>query len=737
MRARKKTIRLLVVSAIAALGLSVLAPASAMADEILGTIPVGPNPFGVAFSPDSTIAYVANSGGTGPGDGRGTVSVVDVNAGTNGVTTATWNLLGLGATSLRGIDVSNDGTRVYVVDETGALFVLNSATGAVLNQIALTAVPGTAYNDITVSPNGLQAWAVDFSGGVSVIDLTAGAEAEVEYLPLDYSSTEAVFSIDGSKVYVPAQYSDVVVVIDATTRIIDPIIDIDGDPDLLAQPTAMTMTPDGLTAYVTGFNSGLVYAINLATNVVTTAFPLTSGAFGIAINTEGSKLVVANQLDATVSIINLATNTVAPPLSAGGALADVIMSPSGDRAYITNRAGTTLVVVGVDTVPGFRSTTLPNPQSGVPYSATLETTGFPDPTFSVTAGALPDGLTLDPTTGEISGTPSGAGVYNFSITAANSNGSTEQPFSFTVAGIPPVIATTSLPDGTVSVAYSSTIAATGDEAPTFAVTAGALPAGLSLNSFTGEVSGVPTAIGSSTFTVTATNSEGTDDQVLTIVIAGVAPVISTTSLPDGTLGAPYSQVVESTGDEAPSFAVTAGALPAGLSLNPVTGEISGTPTASGAFTFTVTATNSEGTDDQALSIDVIEIAPTLTTAALPSGTVGTPYVAPLAIPGGSPATFAVTSGTLPAGLTLDPATGVISGTPTSVGVASFGVTATNGGGTDVQTFSLTIVVDPAAPAAALAATGSESTPVLVLGAAGLLLGLALVARAAVRRRRTA
>jgi len=401
----------------------------------------------------------------------------------------------------------------------------------------------------------------------------------------------------------------------------------------------------------------------------------------------------------------------------------------------TNSEGTddqVLTIVIGSIPPALVTTTLPDGTVGTVYSETVVSIGNEAPVFAATTGVLPNGLALDPITGVISGTPTTIGTFNFTITASNSAGADSRLFSISVAGVPPVI-TTTLADGTFGSAYSETAAATGEEAPTFAVTAGALPAGLTLDSTTGEISGTPTAIGTFSFTVTATNSEGIDDQALSLVIAGIPPVITTTTLPNGTLGFAYSQVVQSTGYEAPTFTVTAGALPAGLSLNAVTGEISGTPTSDGTFAFTVTATNSEGTDDQALTIDVIEIAPTLTTAALSAGTVGVPYSAALAVPGGSPATFAVTSGTLPAGLTLNPATGVISGTPTFVGVASFTVSATNGAGTDLQTFSLTIVVSPAA----LAATGSDSTPALGLGIAGLLLGLALVASAAVGRRRTA
>lgn len=83
---------------------------------------------------------------------------------------------------------------------------------------------------------------------------------------------------------------------------------------------------------------------------------------------------------------------------------------------------------------------------------------------------------------------------------------------------PPTIITTNLADGRQDLPYSRTIVATGTAPITFAVTAGALPTGLSLNVNTGEISGTPTTVESQTFTVTATNGSGSDDQVLTIDI---------------------------------------------------------------------------------------------------------------------------------------------------------------------------------------------------------------------------
>jgi PKD repeat protein len=204
------------------------------------------------------------------------------------------------------------------------------------------------------------------------------------------------------------------------------------------------------------------------------------------------------------------------------------------------------------------------------------------------------------------------------------------------------------------------------------------------------ISGTPTAAGATPFTVMATNAGGTDTKTLSIMIYE-PPTITTLTLPDGAVGTAYSQTLAATGSTPITWSVSIGSLPAGLSLS-AAGVISGTPTAGGATPFTVMATNAGGTDTKTLSIMIYE-PPTITTLTLPDGTVGTAYSQTLAATGLAPITWSVSIGSLPAGLTLS-AAGVISGTPTAAGTASFTVMATNAGGTDTQTITITIASAP-------------------------------------------
>jgi len=161
------------------------------------------------------------------------------------------------------------------------------------------------------------------------------------------------------------------------------------------------------------------------------------------------------------------------------------------------------------------------------------------------------------------------------------------------------------------------------------------------------------------------------------LLGGPGPLaITTASLPTPVYNTAYSQTVATTGGTAPiTFAVTAGSLPAGLTLHSSTGVIDGTPTAPGAYSFTVTATDALSTTaSQAYSGTIVDPAMSITTTSLPNATCGSAYSQTLAATGGAGVyTWSVISGSLPAGLTLHASTGVIDGTPTVQGTASFTV----------------------------------------------------------------
>jgi hypothetical protein len=335
------------------------------------------------------------------------------------------------------------------------------------------------------------------------------------------------------------------------------------------------------------------------------------------------------------------------------------------------------------------------------YSQTISASGGTGAeTFSITVGSLPAGLALNSSTGLVSGTPTAAGTFNFTVTATDTVGAVgSKAYSLTIN---PAVALgpATLPAWTVNEAgYSQTIAASGGTgADAFSITAGALPAGLALNNSTGAIAGTPTAGGTFNFTVTATDAVGATGAKAYTLTINPALAVSPAALPAWTADqAGYSQTIAASGGTgADAFSITAGTLPAGLSLNSSTGVIAGTPTAAGSFNFTVTATDAVGATGAKAYTLAISPALAVSPATLPAWTVNQAgYSQTVTGSGGTGAkTFSVTAGGLPTGLALNGATGAISGTPGAANTFNFTVTATDSiGATAAQAYSL--VINPA------------------------------------------
>ncbi|MEK7866544.1 MAG: Ig domain-containing protein, partial [Planctomycetota bacterium] len=261
---------------------------------------------------------------------------------------------------------------------------------------------------------------------------------------------------------------------------------------------------------------------------------------------------------------------------------------------------------------------------------------------------------------------------------------------------PPSITTTTLPNGQVGAAYNQTLAASGGTPPyTWSLSAGSLPTGLTLAASTGLISGTPTATGAFSFTARVTDANSLSaTRALSITIDAATLNITTTSLPNGQVGAAYSRTLAATGGTTPyTWSLSSGSLPTGLALNASTGAITGTPTATGTSSFTVRANDSASrSDTQALSITIDAATLNITTTSLASGQVNVAYSQTLAAAGGTtPYTWSLASGSLPTGLSLNASTGAITGTPTAAGTFNFTARATDSASrTDTQALSIVI-----------------------------------------------
>ena len=253
-----------------------------------------------------------------------------------------------------------------------------------------------------------------------------------------------------------------------------------------------------------------------------------------------------------------------------------------------------------------------------------------------------------------------------------------------------------LSSGTVGTAYTGSPAASGGTAP-YTWTASGLPAGLSINASTGAITGNPSATG--TATITATDANGCTGSASLTINPFACPTIDVTPnpLPAGMVGTAYNQTPTASGaGGGASYTWTATGLPAGLALNASTGEITGTPTADGNATITATYAGPGGVN--CFGSTTLEIAacplfpPQNETTTIDCGVLVSKQ---LAVSGGAaPYTWSLTSGTLPAGITLS-SSGLLSGTTTDTSPAIVSITAIDSNGCP-GVLNLTININPCA-----------------------------------------
>jgi sugar lactone lactonase YvrE/predicted secreted Zn-dependent protease len=470
---------------------------------------------------------------------------------------------------------------------------------------------------------------------------------------------------------------------------------ISGTPTAVSQPTAYTVT---------------------ATNVAG------SDSFNIVINTVGVKPTISYTTSESY-IINTAI-TPLTPTTTGSPVTSYVISPSlstglsfdsstgtisgtpivaiGEKTYTITAnnsygTGNTTVVINTVTAKPAISYTTPN-TFGVGSTIILNpitNTGLPAIGYSISP-QLSNGLSFNTSTGVISGTANTVTpTTGYTITATNTYGSTSFNIVISTAYTSPVISYTTPQNYSVGTAIKAlTPVNTGSPATSWSI-APSLPSGISFNTSTGEISGTPTVIKSVTnYTITATNSYGSGNIVISIAVAGAKPTIIYITPQTYTVGTAITPLQPTnTGGTATSYAV-APILPMGLTLNTATGVISGAPAVASAQTsYTVSATNAYGTGTATviITINTAGTKPAISYTTPQTYTVGT-VITPLQPTNtGSPVTSYSISPNLPNGLVLNTTTGVISGTSTvATPAATYTVTGTNTGGSSSTIISITI-----------------------------------------------
>jgi len=314
--------------------------------------------------------------------------------------------------------------------------------------------------------------------------------------------------------------------------------------------------------------------------------------------------------------------------------------------------------------------------------------GMPPYQLSLSQGTLPSGFSFT-SAGAFTVRALEAGTFAVQFSASDTTGTNVTTrCSFEVTGELLTITTDALPEGRVGIEYSAGVATRGAiGAVRFGLTSGGLPAGLSIDGSNGSISGTPEQEGTFAVGVSATDElQRRAAKALSLTIAtGTLPFRITTGSPlsDGFVGREYSAGFASEGGKAP-FTWSISGLPAGLT--PSGDSFSGMPTAAGESTIAVSVRDAAGrTALKSFLLRIKADGLTITTESLPDGVVGQNYATGLTREGGrAPFTWSIVSGSIPPGVTFNPATGEFEGSPTTSGAFAFSVIVVDALGASAQ-----------------------------------------------------
>ncbi|WEK07703.1 MAG: putative Ig domain-containing protein [Candidatus Pseudomonas colombiensis] len=667
------------------------------------------------------------------------------------------------------------GTFNFTVQATDA----NSATGARAYSVVINVAPpiagnvnaivaaNSSNNPITLSLSGGASTSVAVTSAASHGTATASGNS-ITYTPTAGYSGQDSFTYTATNASGTSNSATVTVTVSAPTLAITPT---NVPNSTVNSAYSQTISATGGTApYTYAISAGSLPAglsLNTSTGTLS-GIPTASGTFNFTVRaTDANSATGARAYSVIISgippvagavSVTVAANSSANPITlnlSGGAATSVAVSSAASHGSAT-ASGTSITYTptagysGADSFtytasngsgtssPATISITVSAPTisispsvlsafiAGSAYSQTISATGGTAPySYAITSGSLPAGLSLNTSTGVISGTPTNPGAYNFTVTATDDNSVTSsRSYSGTVAAATIIVSPTTLSNLTVGTAFSNTLSASGGTAPyTFTITSGTLPTGATLGTG-GILSGTPTSAGTYNFTVTATDaSNTTGSRAYSVTVSSNPPVAGAVSTTVAANSSANPITLNLSGGAATSVAVSS--APSHGSATASGTSITYTPTAgySGADSFTYTATNASGTSSPA-TVSLTVSAPTLSVApaTLGAGTSGSAYSATLSATGGSaPYTYAITSGSLPTGLSLNTSTGVISGTPTTDGTSNLTVTVTDANGaTGSQPYSITIAAVPiTVPASSQIIVAGQATTVdLTQGATG-------------------
>lgn len=417
---RNRTLSLLRASAVALVGgvlfasmTPIAATAAPSTYEVTATIPVGQTPYGIAVNTMTNLIYVPNSADD-------TVTVIDGNSAT---VVSTINV----GDNPQSIAVNETTNTIYVANHSDdSVTVISGATGAVTATISL-ADPMVSPNlwpyEITVNETTNTVYTANLAHSVSVIDGATGMVSSISLLPSTAQPTAITVNEVANVIYV-ADY------IDSTLRLID------GSSHVVVTSVPAGPAPFGLayndvtnTLYMSNIGDASVWVLDPATLAHNASIVVGASPFGVAVDTTRNTIFVANSSAGSVSIINGATNGVTDSLAMGNNPHRIAVNALTNTVYVANPDDNSVSVLRSVDAPLIAPDPLPAGVVGTAFSTTPSTTGATPMTYTVSAGALPTGLTLNSSTGLILGTPIAAGTATFTITATNTEGVDSQVFS--------------------------------------------------------------------------------------------------------------------------------------------------------------------------------------------------------------------------------------------------------------------------------------------------------------------
>jgi YVTN family beta-propeller protein len=396
------------------------------------TIPINQQPNAIVVSPDGAHTYVLMYGNS---SGSTAVGIID-----NATNTQVGQIRLRGDNYEGGIAISPDGATLYVADgDDGAIDIIDTASVDTASPVITRLTGFSEPAGIAASPDGSKVYVSDSgSGAVSIVSRATQSDPMSVTATLDGFSGPSGIAVspDSRFVYVANSYD---------TKL--SIIDTQGSNEITtvlvgAEPVGVAVSPDGKSVYITNRGSGTVSILDTTTNNVTTPLTGYSSPTGVAASPSGTNVLFTGTN--RVTIINTVTGAVSG-IDIVGSLAGIALSPDGARAYVANNSEGSVSVLDLATLPPAM------PASaivGSPYIFAIVSMNSSN--FTVTSGSLPPGLTLNPTTGLITGTPTAAGTSIFTVTATGELNSDIRSYSLTVGAgnatqpAPPQLAATGL-----------------------------------------------------------------------------------------------------------------------------------------------------------------------------------------------------------------------------------------------------------------------------------------------------